>query len=220
MRHWNPRTWVVLGFSISFLSVGTNVFVLAGINERLARLNSEHSALTGLLAQQATQLSASEVKYDQVRLLHWVARSLPKEQQAVARKEAAYLLLGSLTKTYAAIHDISPVTVMKTESLEMEDDLHAMQKVAELSDALAKSQDPARSAALLQQIQAVDVQAVMQPKTELGKKFKELERYALAEVEAADELSLLLKISPLLRQMQQELSASYQDKERRLDQLA
>jgi len=141
LKKWSPRTWVLGGFGISLTSVVLNTLVLSQLNHKLAAVNSEQAGLKESLSRMATEMQRAENKYEMVRRFHWVAMQAPKEHREQARTEAAYVLVNYFTRTYAAVHDIPPVEVIRTEMVEREDDYAVMKKLSDLVSQLQKPQE-------------------------------------------------------------------------------
>lgn len=219
MLGWSPRTWVLGGFAISFSSVVINTFILSNLNSRLAVVNSEQANLKESLARMATEIQRAESKYELVRVFHWVALSAPEKSRQQARTEAAYQLVNYFTRTYAAVHDISPVEVIKTDMIELEDDYQVAQQLADLMEKLMAAKDDKETAKLSAEIDKVDADAVEVPKTELGKHFAELKQVAYKEAECEDESDLLLAIAPTLQQLREQFIKTHNAKTKRLEEL-
>jgi hypothetical protein len=219
MLGWSPRTWVLGGFAISFTSVVINTFVLANISGRLSAVSAEQATVRESLTRMAAEVQQAESKYELVRVFHWVAMRAPKEQRETARAEVAYQLVNYFTRTHAAVNDIPPVEVVRTEMIELEDDYAVAQKAAELMgqrDAAKTDQERDR---LNAELQKLDLDAVDIPKTELGKQFHELEKIAYKEADCDDEGDLLLAIAPTLQKLREQFTKTHALKTRRLEEL-
>lgn len=219
MLGWSPRTWVLGGFAISFTSVVINTFVLANISGRLSAVSAEQATVRESLTRMAAEVQQAESKYELVRVFHWVAMRAPKEQRETARAEVAYQLVNYFTRTHAAVNDIPPVEVVRTEMIELEDDYAVAQRAAELMgqrDAAKTDQERDR---LNAELQKLDLDAVDIPKTELGKQFHELEKIAYKEADCDDEGDLLLAIAPTLQKLREQFTKTHALKTRRLEEL-
>src|ERR1051326_2007220 len=64
MTNISPRTWVLMGFGISLLSVVINIFVLDSINARIKEADDELSKLTASLSYQAAEVNQAEIQRD------------------------------------------------------------------------------------------------------------------------------------------------------------
>ncbi len=219
MLGWSPRTWVLGGFAVSLSSVVINTFVLANLNSRIAVVNSEQSSLKESLSRMATEVQRAESKYELVRVFHWVALNAPEAQRQQARSEVAYQLVNYFTRTYAAVNDIPPVEVVKTDMIELEDDYEVTQQLADLLEKVTAAKDDKERARWAAEIDKVDTDAVDVPKTELGKHFAELSKVAYKEAECEDEADLLLAISPTLQKLRGQFIKIHDAKTRRLAEL-
>lgn len=167
----------------------------------------------------ATEMQRAENKYEFVRLFHWVAMQAPESQKETARKEAAYLLVNYLTRTYSAVHDISPVDVIRTEMVELRDDYEVMRKLADLYRQIEEAKDEKERARLVAEVDKVDTDACEVPSTELGKEFARLAQIAYSEASAEDESDLLLSLAPTLQNSRDEFIKNYESKAARLKEL-
>ena len=219
MLGWSPRTWVLGGFAISFSSVVINTFVLANLNGRLASVNSEQSNLKESLGRMATEVQRAESKYELVRVFHWVALNAPEAQRKQARDEVAYQLVNYFTRTYAAVNDIPPVEVVKTDMIELEDDYEVTERLAKIMEKATAAKDDKERDKWLAEIDKVDADSIAIPKTELGKHFYELAQVAYKEAECEDESDLLLAISSTLQQLRGQFIKTHDAKTKRLAEL-
>ena len=219
MLGWTPRTWVLGGFAISFTSVVINTFVLANISGRLSAVSSEQNAARESLVRIATEVQQAESKYELVRVFHWVAMRAPKEQRETARAEVAYQLVNYFTRSYAAVHDIPPVEVVRTEMIELEDDYAIAKLAAEMMVKRDAAKTDKQRDHWISELQKLDLDAVDIPKTELGKHFAELAKIAYKEADCDDEGDLLLAIAPTLQQLREQFTKTHADKSRRLAEL-
>ena len=219
MLGWSPRTWVLGGFAISFSSVVINTFILSNLNSRLAVVSSEQANVKDSLGRMATEIQRAESKYELVRVFHWVALNTPEKSRQVARNEVAYQLVNYFTRTYAAVNDISPVEVIKTDMIELEDDYKVAQQASEFLQKYMAAKDDQERAKWEAEIDKLDADAAEVPKTELGKHFAELSKIAYKEAECDDESSLLLAIAPTLQQMREQFIKTHTAKTRRLEEL-
>ena len=220
MLGWSPRTWVLGGFAISFSSVVINTFVLANLNGRLASVNSEQSNLKESLGRMATEVQRAESKYELVRVFHWVALNAPEAQRKQARDdEVAYQLVNYFTRTYAAVNDIPPVEVVKTDMIELEDDYEVTERLAKIMEKATAAKDDKERDKWLAEVDKVDADSIDIPKTELGKHFYELAQVAYKEAECEDESDLLLAISSTLQQLRGQFIKTHDAKTKRLAEL-
>ena len=225
MLGWSPRTWVLGGFAISFSSIVINTFVLANLNSRLAVINSEHSNLKDSLGRLATDYHRAETKYELVRVFHWVAMGVAEgEQRDQARAEVSWQLANYLTRTYAAVNDISPVELIKTEMVEKEDDFEFDRQLKELSDKrlaaqeAKNSKEEARWLAEINKMAEIEPQVYI-PKTPLGKKFAELAKVAEVETISPNELDLVVAIGPTMQSLRQDFIRTFDTKTKRMEEL-
>jgi hypothetical protein len=216
MTKWSARSWVLIGFVISLSSVVLNTLVMARLNQEIAAITSEQTALKGSLDRMASEIQQAQNKYELVRVFHWVAMQAPKESREQARREAAYTLVNYFTRMYAAVHDVSAVELTRTEMTELKDDYEVMQKLSQLSDRMENATSHEERKQVEAEIDKIDAEAVEVPVTELGKELAKLTQLAYTEAVVSDESELLLEIAPTLQTLRDEFIKNYEAKTNRL----
>lgn len=214
----SSKTFMLLGFAISLVSMVLNTFVLANIDTRLKAAENEYFQLVESLSKQAADLNATDARFDLYKILHYVAYSVPIAKAQDARKDAELLLKGILTKYYATANDISPVEVTRIEVEEMSEVLQKLEQTRELLQALQQSPDQSARAQLAAALETLG-EIESPPKSALAQKLREVGQYAAVELSAENELEILLKLTPLAKSLREQILASINKKESRIHEL-
>lgn len=218
MRVPSSKTFVLIGFAISLASVVLNTIVLSSINSRLRAADSEYFDLEEALTKQVAQLNEADLKFDLYRIMHNVAFTSPAAKTQDARDDAREILKGFLVKFYAAANDISPTDITRIAVDEAGDALPKLEKIAALAFALEQTTDPAERAKLATEIERLSKDE-SPPKSELGKKLREIGRNSDLESSAASDVELLYKLFPVMKSLREQIVESIKQKESRMHEL-
>ena len=218
MKILSAKTFMLFGFAISLVSMVLNTIVLANIDTRLKAAETEYFTLVESLGKQATELNATDARFDLYKILHYVAFSVPIAKAQDARKDAELLLKGILTRYYATANDISSVEVTRIEVEEMSEVLHKLEQTLELLQALQQSPDQSARAQLAAALETLG-ELESPPKSALAQKLREVGQYAAVELTAENELEILLKLTPLAKSLREQILMSINRKETRMREL-
>ena len=215
MTNISPRSWVLMGFGISLISVVINVFVLSSINEKLKDAESELSKLTTSISNQATEMNRAEVIYGQFATLNALARMAPADQRKSASDDSIFLLQQYLDRKYIAVNDIPTIEVIKSEAEETAESLTFLANI--------KKAREAGNTAEVERIQEQAEDLINNSgvrKTELGKKLQKSSEVADTEkLSGMDTGDITLEVSPYLKELDDQFIANYQKKEARIKEL-
>ena len=214
----SAKTFMLLGFAISLVSMLLNTLVLANIDTRLKTADTEYLQVVEALSKQAAALNATDARSDLYKILHYMAFSVLAAKAQDVRKDSEALLKGILTRYYAIAHDISPVEMTKVEVEEMGDLLPKLEQILALLQALQQSPDASERAQLEGAIAKLG-EGEAPPKSALAQKLREVGRYAAVESTAENEFEILLKLTPLAKSLREQILASINAKERRVHEL-
>lgn len=206
-----------MGFGLSLISVVINIFILAGINERIKETDGELSKLNESLRTQAAEVSSAEIKNDLFMVLNHVSKLAKGDEKKAAGEDSIVLLQDFLTRYYAAVHEIPANEMLKTESDELAAILPAVEKAREAAKQ-ARAGNTAEAEKLSKE--AEEMHAKYQPITDLGKKLQDAVKFT--ETEGIDEMGtteITLEIVPYLKTSIEQYLANYQKKEERIKEL-
>ncbi|MEY2501104.1 MAG: hypothetical protein QOI07_1438 [Verrucomicrobiota bacterium] len=213
MNLTSSRNFVLTGFLISLLSVAFNSIVLSSIGRRLQALDAESNRLTESLANQAAELSEGDSLFDQYRIMHNLVLAVPPAKAKDARQDAEAILKRFLTKYYAAAHDIPRTEITRVEVEEAGQVLPLLEKGLELTKALQASANPEERGRLAIELAKLS-QSAPEPKSELGRKLREIQKYSQAEY-ADNDLVVMSSLMPVMKSFREEIVDSIQKKENR-----
>jgi len=217
MNLTSSKNFVLAGFLISLLSVAFNSIVLSQVNKRFQAVDAEFSNLTDSLARQAAELNEGDSLFDLYRIMHNVALSVPVAKAKQARQDAEAILKRFLTKYYAAANDIPPTDVTRVEVEEAGQIIPLLEKGLALTQALQATSDPAERAKLAMELGKL-AQQLPEPKSELGKKLREIQKYSQAEF-AEDDVVILAALMPVMKSFREQIVESIGKKESRKHEL-
>jgi hypothetical protein len=209
----SSKNFVLAGFLISILSVALNSIVLSYVNKRLHAVDAEYNELVGSLGKQAAALNEGDSLFDLYRLMHNLAFTIPAPKAKGARQDAEAILKRFLTKYYAAAHDIPPTDVTRVEVEEAGQIIPLLEKGLSLTQTLQATSDPAERARLTLELAKL-AQQVPEPKSELGRKLREIQKYSQAEF-AEDDVVILAALMPVMKSIREQIVGSIDQKEQR-----
>lgn len=218
MTNISARSWVLMGFAISLISVIINVFVLAGINERIKEADGELNKLTTSLSNQATEMTRAEVIQNFYTTLNHISKFATGDAKKSAEADSIFMLQSSLQKTYAAVNDIPVAEMKKVENEELSNVYLYISKVKELQ----KARDEGNTAEIARLEKETDEleKVTDQPKSELGKKLVEAVEAANPETLADKSTTeIIFETSPYLQKLNEQYITNYQKKEARIKEL-
>lgn len=213
----SSKNFVLLGFLISLLSVAFNSIVLSYVNGRLRAVDAEYYGLIESLNKQAAELNEGDSLFDLYRIMHNVAFSVPPAKAKEARQDAEAILKRFLTKYYAAANDVPPTEVTRVEVEEAGQIIPLLEKGLGLTLALQAASDESERARLTAELEKL-AQEVPEPKSELGKKLREVQKYSQAEFAESD-VVIMSALMPVMKSFREQIVASITKKENRKHEL-
>ncbi len=217
MNLTSSRNFVFVGFLISLLSVALNSIVLSYVGKRLQAVDAEYNRLTESLANQAAELSEGDSLFDQYRIMHNLVFAVPPAKTKDARQDAEAILKRFLTKYYAAANDIPRTEITRVEVEEAGQIVPLLEKGLELTKALEATSKPEEKLRLVAELAKLG-QTLPEPKSELGRKLREIQKHSQAEY-ADNDVVLMSALMPVMKSFREEIVASIQKKETRKHEL-
>ena len=181
MRISSSKNLLILGFVLSLVSVAFNSLVLSYVSDRLKDVDDEHTALLDLLQRQSAGLNEGDSQFDQYRLMHNLALIVPPGKAPDARRDAESFLKTFLTKYYAAANDIPQTEITSVEVEEAGQAIPLLEKGLALAQTLETTTDKVTRARLTEELNNLSKQ-MPEPKSELGKKLREIQKIGRAHV--------------------------------------
>lgn len=218
MTNISARSWVLMGFAISLISVIINVFILAGINDRIKEADGELSKLTASLSNQATEMNRAEVIESLYKNLNHISKFATGDAKKSAEADSIFMLQSYLQKNYAAVNDIPTSEMKKVENEELSGVFLYLSKVKELQKARTEG-NTAEATRLEKETDELE-KVIDKPKSELGKQLAEAVEVADPE-KLADKSTteIIFEISPYLQKLNEQYITNYQKKEARIKEL-
>lgn len=213
----SSKNFVLVGFLISLLSVAFNSIVLSYVGTRLKAVDAEYYDLVESLGKQSAELNEGDSLFDLYRIMHNVAFSVPAAKAKEARQDAEAILKRFLTKYYAAANDIPPTEVTRVEVEEAGQIIPLLEKGLALTQALQATADPAERARLTVELGKL-AREMPEPKSELGKKLREVQKYSQAEFAESD-VVILAALMPVMKSFREQIVESINKKENRKHEL-
>lgn len=213
----SSKNFVLVGFLISLLSVAFNSIVLSYVGTRLKAVDAEYYDLVESLGKQSAELNEGDSLFDLYRIMHNVAFSVPAAKAKEARQDAEAILKRFLTKYYAAANDIPPTEVTRVEVEEAGQIIPLLEKGLALTQALQATADPAERARLTVELAKL-AREMPEPKSELGKKLREVQKYSQAEFAESD-VVILAALMPVMKSFREQIVESINKKENRKHEL-
>jgi len=217
MHFTSSRNFVLAGFLISLLSVAFNSIVLSSVSKRLQALDAESNRLVESLANQAAELSEGDSLFDQYRIMHNLVFAVPPANAKDARQDAEVILKRFLTKYYAAANDIPRTEITRGEVEEAGQIVPLLEKGLKLTQALQASAKPEEKLRLAAELATLS-QTVPEPKSELGRKLRDIQKHSQAEYSEND-LVIMAALMPVMKSFREEIVESIRKKENRKHEL-
>lgn len=86
MHRISNRTWLVIGFALSLLSVVTNILVVSALNERVRTVDADIAKVESTIRTQTADIDRADFKLDFFRVLHHISKlSKDDEHKAAGR---------------------------------------------------------------------------------------------------------------------------------------
>jgi hypothetical protein len=208
------KSIVLLGFVLSLVSVGFNSVVISYVSKRFKQLDDEYAGLAESLDRQAAALSEGDSQFDHYRIMHNLAMAVPAAKIADARRDAEGLLKNSLTKYYAAANDIKQTEITSVEIEEIGQALPLLEKGLQLAQVLQTTSNPETRARLTEELGNLNKQAP-EPKSELARKLREIQKYSQAEYADSD-VTLYATLLPLMKSLREQVVAGSERKHNRM----
>jgi uncharacterized membrane protein len=149
--------------------------------------------------------------------MHNVAFSVPPAKAKEARQDAEAILKRFLTKYYAAANDVPATEVTRVEVEEAGQIIPLLEKGLGLTMQLQAASDDAERARLTAQMEKLG-QELPEPKSDLGKKLREIQKYSQAEFAESD-VVIMAALMPVMKSFREQIVASITKKENRKHEL-
>jgi len=175
MKSISNKTWLVLGFALSVLSVATNLLVVSGINERLRGVDGEISRLETSIRTQTADIDRADLKFDLFRVMHHMSKLSTGEEHSLAGQDSLMFLQDYLKGFYSAVNDVSETELLRSETAKVAAMLPIIDKIHE-AEKLQKEGKTAEAKRVSDEADAMF--AAYSPADELGREVDKLTAFA------------------------------------------
>lgn len=175
MRRISNRTWLIVGFALSVLSVVTNVVVVSSVNERVRSADAEIAKLETSIRTQAADIDRADLKFDLFRVVHHLSKLSTGAEHKAAGQDALYFLQDYLKGYYTAVNDIPQSELLRSETAKVAAMLPIIDKIHE-AEQLEKDGKTAESKTVMAEADAMF--AAFTPPDELGRNVDKLVEFA------------------------------------------
>jgi hypothetical protein len=217
MNKISNRTWLIVGFALSLLSVVTNLLVVSGINERVRAVDAEIAKIETSVRNQTADIEKADLKYDLFRLMHHISKLSTGEEHKLAGQDALVFLQDYLKGYYIAVNDISSTELLRSETAKIAAILPVIDKINE-SERLQKEGKVADAKRLMDEADAMF--SAFEPADELGRNIDKLVEFAndpaLAEKNTLDVTAVL---ATNVREMVNRYLTNYESNQAKLAEL-
>ena len=110
------RTFLVIGFGISFAALILNAIILADVSNKLNAADAEYDRISGALRVQTELGNEAERKFEDYTMMNHLAAIVPEARREEAKSDASVLLDEAILFLYAAANDLSMTEIRRTES--------------------------------------------------------------------------------------------------------
>ncbi|MFT3744355.1 MAG: hypothetical protein QM785_08665 [Pyrinomonadaceae bacterium] len=207
MTKISNRTWLVLGFALSVLSVATNLLVVSGINERVRSVDSEIAKLETSIRTQTADIDRADLKFDLFRILHHMSKLSTGEPHQEAGQDALRFLQDYLKGYYSAVNDVSETELLRSETAKVAAMIPIIDKIHE-AERLRKEGKTTEAQRVSDE--ADGMFAAYSPADELGRNIDKLTEFAkdpaLAERKTLDVTGVM---APHFRDLVQRYLTNY-----------
>jgi hypothetical protein len=213
----SQKNMVLMGFTLSLISVAFNSLVISYVNKRLKEVDEERSSLSDSFERQAAALSDGDSQFAIYRMMHNLAFVVPPMKNGDAQNDAAEQLKSALTKYYQAAYDVPQTEITNAEVEEFSQTLPLMEKDLQLARAMQAATSPAEKARLTKEHEDLQKQ-LPEPKSDLARKLRELQKYSDAEYAGSD-VMLFSTLLPVIKGFQEQIVTSSEKKRSRIREL-
>lgn len=218
MMNLSARAWLLMGFGLSLLSVVTNIFVLANINDRIKETDTELTKLNDSLRTQAADVDRADLKYDLFTILNHVSKLGNSEANQLAGEDSLIMLQDFLTIYYSAVNEVPANEVLRTESEQAaEAFIPAVEKVKE-AEKQTKLGNTAEAEKLIDEARQLLANYV--PKSELGRKLIEVVKFTEEDgMEKMNTDQIAMALAPRIKSSIDQYLDTYRKKEEKINAL-
>ena len=218
MNIGSKKHMMLVGFTLSLISVAFNSVVISYVNNRLKEVDAERTSLSDSLERQAAALSDGDSQFAVYRVMHNLLYAVPREALSNVENDSQNQLGNALEKYYQAAYDIPQTEMTRAENEEFGQRLPIMERDLQLAREIEAAHSPAEKARL--QKESDDLQKQLpEPKSDLARKIRELQNESDQAENSGSEVALFSALLPVMKSFQNEFVASSEKKRSRIREL-
>ena len=208
---------MLMGFTLSLVSVVFNSLVITYVNRRLKEVDDERARLSDSLERQAAALSDGDSQFAFYRITHNLLYAVQPRDQEVVQTDSAGQLTKALQRYYQAAYDVPQTAITETENEDFGMRLPLMEKDLQLARQMDAA-SPEERARL--QNESDDLRKQLpEPKSDLGRKLREFRDVSETAEFSGSEAVLFSDLLPVMRSFQDEMAKNTEKKRNRIREL-
>jgi hypothetical protein len=217
MNIGSKRNMMLMGFTLSLVSVVFNSLVITYVNRRLKEVDEERTSLSDSLERQAAALTEGDNQFNLYRMMHNLAFAVPPRRESDVHGDAVEQLTAALTKYYQAAYDVPQTAITETENEDFGLRLPLMEKALQLAREMDAASPEQRTRL---QKESDDLRKQLpEPKSDLARKLREFRDVSDTAEFSGSEAVLFSDLLPVMRSFQDEMAKSGEKKRSRIHEL-
>ncbi|HWP52607.1 MAG TPA: hypothetical protein VN476_00660 [Pyrinomonadaceae bacterium] len=218
MNLGSKRNMMLMGFTLSLVSVVFNSLVITYVNRRLKEVDDERASLSDSLERQAAALSDGDSQFAFYRITHNLMYAVQPRDQEVVQTDAAGQLTKALQRYYQAAYDVPQTEIISAELEDFGQRLPTIEKQTQLARDAQAATSPAERERLRKQQEDLEKQ-LPEPKSDLARKLRELSKFSYDAENTGNEVMLDSALLPMMKSFQNEFITSTEKKRSRIREL-
>lgn len=218
MNLGSKRNMMLMGFTLSLVSVVFNSLVITYVNRRLKEVDDERTSLTDSLERQGAALSDGSNQFNFYRMMHNLEFAVPPAKAPDVANDATNQLQSALTKYYQGAYDIPQTEITNAETEELGLNLPIMEKDLQLDREMQAATSSAERARLNKEREDLQKQ-LPEPKSEVARKLREIGKSASQAEDASSEAMLFSGLLPVMKTFQEQVATGSEKKRSRIHEL-
>ena len=219
MNIGSKKNTVLLGFTLSLISVVFNSVVISYVNRRLKEVDDERTSMSDSLERQAAALSDGDSQFAFYRIMHNLMYSVQhREDQGIVQEDAANQLTQALQKYYQAAYDVPQTDIISAALEDFGQRLPTIEKQMQLARDAEAATSPTERERLRKEQGDLEKQ-LPEPKSDLARKLRELSKFSYDAEGTGNEVMLDSALLPKMKSFQNEFVTSSEKKRSRIREL-
>jgi hypothetical protein len=218
MNIGSKRNMMLMGFTLSLVSVVFNSLVITYVNRRLKDVDDERIRLSDSLERQAAALSDGDSQFAFYRIIHNLLYAVQPRDREFVESDSAGQLAKTLQTYYQAAYDVPQTDIINALLEDFGDRLPIIEKQTQLAREAQAATSSAERERLEKEQYDLEKQ-LPEPKSELAGKLRELSKFSNDAEASGNEVMLNSALLPRLKSFQNQFTTSTEKKRNRLREL-